>query len=90
MVLLGAYMQLSYFFLSDPIHRKEFNFQGKGIPLTISYSHRASHHATAELTKILIEEGLGYDNVKLVPCFHEPLSSYGDIIEGSSNCGNDR
>ena len=79
-IWLSAYF---YFQKTDQIHRKRFTFQGKEIPLTISYGHRASHHATAQLTKILIEEGLGYDNVQLVPCFHD----YGDV---TSNCGDDR
>ncbi|XP_020623453.1 uncharacterized protein LOC110060978 [Orbicella faveolata] len=84
---LFIYLFIYLFILSGPLHRKEFTFQGEEIPLTISYGHRVSHHASAELTRILIEEGLGYDNVRLVPCSHDPLSSYGDVTMG---CGNDR
>ena len=94
MLLLGTFVQLIYLFiylfiyfycfLSDVLHRKAFTFQGEEIPLTISYGHRVSHYVTAELTRILLEEGLGYNNVKLMPCSHEPWSSYGDVTVG---CG---
>ena len=70
-----------FFFKAGPTEKQKLTFQGKELPLTISYGHRASQQATAQLTKILLEEGLGYDDVKLVPCFQETLGT---------NCGNAR
>lgn len=70
-----------FFFEAGPTEKQKLTFQGKELPLTISYGHRASQQATAQLTKILLEEGLGYDDVKLVPCFQETLGT---------NCGSAR
>ena len=51
------------------------------MPLTISHGEHASHFATAHLTKILVEEGLGYSNAKLVFC---------DVTGATRSCWNDR
>lgn len=50
-----------------PVRRKKIEYQGKEIPLGISYSNRVSHQVIAQLTKILLQEGLGYDNIVFIP-----------------------